>query len=69
MISVSRITASNRARFDFLLRDSQGFSFDYYRIHRDRDAAYARAIPSLGTDVGAHVRATLDYDFGAASYK
>lgn len=38
-------------------------------IHRDRDAAYARAIPSLGTDVGAHVRATLDYDFGAASYK
>lgn len=58
-----------RARFDFLLGDSQGFSFDYYRIHRDRDAAYARAIPSLGTDVGAQVRATLDYDFGAASYK
>lgn len=58
-----------RVRFDFLLGDSQGFSFDYYRIHRDRGASYAQPIPALGTDIDAHVDATLDYDFGAASYK
>lgn len=58
-----------RVRLDFLLGDSQGFSFDYYQIHRDRSASYAQAIPELGTDVGAHIESTLDYDFGAASYK
>lgn len=68
MISVSRTTASIRARFDFLLGDNRGFSFDYYRIHRDRNAAYA-GHSSLGTDIGAHVRATLEYDFDAAYYE
>src|SRR5690242_16561089 len=57
-----------RARLDFLLGDSQGFSFDYYQIHRDRSASYAQAIPQLGTDVGAHLDSTLDYDFGSVSY-
>lgn len=58
-----------RVRLDFLLGDSQGFSFDYYPIHRDRSASYAQAIPELGTDAGAHIQSTLDFDFGSASYK
>lgn len=61
--------ADPRVRFDFLLGDSQGFSFDYYRIHRSRSASYERTIPALDADVGAHVKGTMDYDFGAASYK
>jgi hypothetical protein len=58
-----------RVRADFLLGDSQGFSFDYYQIHRDRSASYERPIPALGTDVGAHIRGRVNYDFGSASYK
>lgn len=58
-----------RVRLDFLVGDDQGFSFDYYQIHRDRSAAYAQAIPELDTEVGAHIQSTLDFDFGSASYK
>lgn len=62
-------TLDPRAHLDFLLGDSQGFSFDYYRIHRDRSVGYEQPIPVLDTDVGARVAGTLDYDFGAASYR
>ncbi|HWG10693.1 MAG TPA: hypothetical protein VN693_04250 [Rhodanobacteraceae bacterium] len=58
-----------RARLDFLIGDSQGFSFDYYQIHRDLDASYEQPIPALGTDVGASLHSDVDYDFGSASYK
>jgi hypothetical protein len=62
-------SADPRARFDFLIGDSQGFSFDYYQIHRSRNASYEQAIPALGSDVGAHIHGDFDYDFGSASYK
>lgn len=58
-----------RLRLDFLLGDSQGFSFDYYRIHRSRDASYDEPIPALGTDAGASIHAAFDHEFGSASYK
>jgi hypothetical protein len=58
-----------RARLDFLLGDSQGFSFDYYQIDRDLSASYAAPIPALGTEVGASLKSTVDYDFGSASYR
>lgn len=58
-----------RARLDFLLGESQGFSFDYYQIHRDHSASYQQPIPSLGTDVGANIHGQVGYDFGSASYK
>ncbi|HEY3519934.1 MAG TPA: hypothetical protein VGK80_02705 [Rhodanobacteraceae bacterium] len=62
-------SADPRARLDFLIGDSQGFSFDYYQIHRNVSGDYAAAIPELGTDVGAHIDSNIDYDFGSASYK
>lgn len=62
-------SADPRARLDFLIGDSQGFSFDYFRIHRDRNARYSQPIPALGTDVDAHINSSVDYDFGSASYK
>jgi hypothetical protein len=58
-----------RARLDFLIGDSQGFSFDYYQIHRDRSADFEQPIPQLGTDVGAHINGRVNYDFGSASYQ
>jgi hypothetical protein len=60
-----------RVRFDFLLGDSQGFSFDYYQIDQSRSK-------TLGTSVGfdgnvynasASVTGRVNFDFGSASYK
>ncbi|MBS0432938.1 MAG: hypothetical protein JSS21_11125 [Proteobacteria bacterium] len=58
-----------RVRLDFLLGDSQGFSFDYYQIHRDLTDTYEQPIPALGIDAGANLKSTVDYNFGSASYK
>jgi len=58
-----------RVRADFLLGDSQGFSFDYYQIHRNRAGDFYQPVPALGTGVGAHIKGTVDYDFGSASYR
>jgi hypothetical protein len=58
-----------RARLDFLVGDSQGFSFDYYQTHRNVSASYEQPLPPLGTDVGAHIRSDVNYDFGSASYR
>lgn len=62
-------SADPRVRLDFLIGDSQGFSFDYFQIHRNRNASYAEPIPALGTDVDAQIKSSVDYDFGSASYK
>ena len=68
-LGLKKHSVDPRVRADFLLGDSQGFSFDYYQIHRNRSGDYDRPIPALGTDVGAHIKGTVDYDFGSASYK
>lgn len=60
-----------RARLDFLVGDSQGFSLDYYSINRTRTKSLARSISYDGNTYGAdaRVRGKLNFDFGSASYR
>jgi hypothetical protein len=60
-----------RARLDFLLGDSQGFSLDYYSVNRSRREDLARDISYAGNDysAAATVRGKLDFDFGSAAYR
>jgi opacity protein-like surface antigen len=60
-----------RARLDFLLGDSQGFSLDYYSVNRSRRENLARDISYAGNDysAAATVRGKLDFDFGSAAYR
>lgn len=68
-LGLKKHSVDPRVRADFLIGDSQGFSFDYYQIHRHRTGDYYQPIPALNTDVGAHIEGTVNYDFGSASYK
>ena len=68
-LGLKKHSVDPRARLDFLIGDSQGFSFDYYQIHRDLTATYDQPIPELGTDVGANIKSQIDYNFGSGSYK
>jgi hypothetical protein len=60
-----------RARLDFLIGDSQGFSLDYYSVNRTRSQGLARSISYAGNDyaAAAQVRGKLNFDFGSASYR
>lgn len=60
-----------RARLDFLLGDSQGFSFDYFSVNRSRSTTLSRGISYDGNnyDASATVHGTLDFDFGSAAYR
>jgi hypothetical protein len=60
-----------RARVDFLIGDSQGFSFDYYGLNRSRTKTLGRSISYGGNDysAAATVRGKLDFDFGSAAYR
>ncbi len=60
-----------RARLDFLIGDSQGFSLDYYSVNRERTKSLARSISYDGNDysAAATVRGKLNFDFGSASYR
>jgi hypothetical protein len=60
-----------RARFDFLLGESQGFSFDYYRIDQSRTRALSTAVGFDGNTFGATASVTgrVNFDFGSAAYK
>lgn len=60
-----------RVRFDFLLGDSQGFSFDYYRVEQSRTASAGAAFDFDGNtyDANASVTGRLNFDFGSAAYK
>ncbi|GAB2585065.1 autotransporter outer membrane beta-barrel domain-containing protein [Dyella jejuensis] len=62
---------SPRVRFDFLLGDSQGFSFDYYRIDQSRTKSLSSAIGFEGNtyDASASVTGRVNFDFGSAAYK
>ncbi len=68
-LGLERHSTNPRLRADFLLGDSQGFSFDYYQIHRNRTSDYSQPIPALGTDARARIEGDVDYDFGSAAYK
>jgi hypothetical protein len=60
-----------RARLDFLIGDSQGFSFDYYSVNKSRTKTLSDAISYGGNDysASASVRGKLDFDFGSAAYR
>lgn len=60
-----------RARLDFLLGDSQGFSFDYFSVNRSRERTLSRGISYDGNnyDASVSVRGRLDFDFGSAAYR
>lgn len=60
-----------RARLDFLVGDSQGFSLDYYSVNRSRSQSLARSISYAGNDyeAAATVRGKLNFDFGSASWR
>jgi hypothetical protein len=60
-----------RVRLDFLLGESQGFSFDYYRIDQSRTHALDTAIGFNGDTFGASASVTgrVNFDFGSAAYK
>jgi hypothetical protein len=59
-----------RARLDFLIGDSQGFSFDYYSVNKSRSKTLSDSISYGGNDYSASatVRGKLDFDFGSAAY-
>jgi hypothetical protein len=60
-----------RVRFDFLLGNSQGFSFDYYQIDQSRTKTVGTAFSFDGNNYDASASATgrINFDFGSASYK
>lgn len=60
-----------RVRLDFLLGESQGFSFDYYRIDQSRTRSLGTAIGFNGNtfDASASVTGRVNFDFGSAAYK
>jgi len=60
-----------RARLDFLIGDSQGFSFDYFSVNRSRSKTLSSDISYGGNsyDASASVRGKLDFDFGSAAYR
>jgi hypothetical protein len=60
-----------RARLDFLIGDSQGLSFDYYRFSRDRTQTLSEPfnLGGYGFDVNANVKGKFDLDLGSAAYR
>lgn len=60
-----------RVRFDFLLGESQGFSFDYYRIDQSRSKTLGTSLGFDGNtyDASATVTGRVNFDFGSAAYK
>lgn len=60
-----------RVRFDFLLGNSQGFSFDYYQIDQSRTKTLGTSLGFDGNtyDASASVTGRVNFDFGSASYK
>ncbi|WP_426701599.1 hypothetical protein ACPPVV_00870 [Rhodanobacter sp. Col0626] len=60
-----------RARLDFLIGDSQGFSLDYYSVNRMRSKTLSSGISYAGNDYSASatVKGKLDFDFGSAAYR
>ena len=60
-----------RARFGFLIGDSQGIEVDGYRFHRDARKVLDRTINYDGStfDIDADVRGELDLDFASVAWR
>lgn len=66
-----RHKAVPRARFDFLIGDHQGFSFDFFGIDRTHSRSISRAFDYDGNhfDASARVDGKLNFNFGSAAYR
>lgn len=60
-----------RARFGFLIGDSQGIEVDAYRFHRNATKTLDRTITYDGSvfDIDASVRGELDLDFASVAWR
>lgn len=60
-----------RAKFDFLIGDHQGFSFDYFSLDRTHGRTLDRDIDYNGTvfPASASVDGKLNFNFGSAAYR
>lgn len=70
-LGFQRHKATPRARFDFLLGDHQGFSFDFFGINRTHSRSISEPIDFRGNhyDASARVDGKLNFNFGSASYR
>lgn len=61
----------SHARLDFLVGDSQGFSFEYFGYRRSNGRVLARDIDFDGQTyrASAEIRGEFNYDFGSAAYR
>ncbi len=61
----------NRARVDFLIGDSQGFSIDYYRLSSDQTRRVSEAFNYDGNDydLDATINSDTKLDLGNVSYR
>src|SRR5574337_1770100 len=60
-----------RVRMNFLIGDSQGFSFDYFSVNRAHSDVLDESFSYSGShyDANALVHGKLDFDFGSAAYR
>ncbi|MDI3261483.1 MAG: hypothetical protein QJR11_01580 [Fulvimonas sp.] len=68
-LGLDKHSTNPRVRADFLLGDSQGFSFDFYQINRDNTRSVNQYVPLVDADVGAKVKGKVKYNFGSGAYK
>jgi len=70
-LGFQRHKTTPRVRLDFLLGDSQGFSFDYYRLRRTRTKTLSDALDYDGNSylASAAVSGKLNFNFGSAAYR
>lgn len=68
-LGLEKRTLDPRVRLDFLLGDSQGFSFDYYRIDRSETRSYSTPVDILNSTASATIHGRVNYDLGSATYR
>ena len=70
-LGFQRHKVTPRVRLDFLLGDSQGFSFDYYELNRTRTKTLSTDLDYDGNSylASASVSGKLDFEFGSAAYR
>lgn len=70
-LGFQRYKVAPRVRLDFLLGDSQGFSLDYYGLHRARTRTLSTDLDYDGNNylAAAAVSGKLDFNFGSVAYR
>lgn len=70
-LGFQRRKATPRIRLDFLLGEHQGFSIDYYQVHRSRTKALGADVDYAGNHYSASVRVSgkLNFNFGSVAYR